>query len=111
MKHTTILILTTKNNIIVRNQINALIVHYPIVVCNDYLITLDQEDIAFDYLVILNTNLVANFSVLPLYKEVETIITNYYQQSSIEHIYYINENDLLLEKKLELAINHICYGE
>jgi hypothetical protein len=111
MKHTTILIITTKNTITLQYPIDILVVSESIDLIDDFSLNTSSEIIHFDYLVVLNTELIQNIPLLSLYYDGNTIVTNYYQQSNIDHIYYVSESDQSLNDKLDKALHHICYGE
>jgi hypothetical protein len=111
MKHTTILIISSKQETTTQYPVDILVTNEFIDLCDDFSLKTSTELIHFDYLIILNKEHINNITMLPLYCDASIIVTNYYQQSNIDHIYYINENDEFLFSKLDKAIHHICYGE
>lgn len=75
-------------------------------IIDSYHFSLKNEIITFDYLIIKDYKKLENIKKLDCLIDDNVIITNYYLQSSLEHIFALNQNDDVTSQ-LQKIVNFI----
>lgn len=84
-----VIILTFKRFTI--SNSNYLIIHTPIFLLNNNEIKIDKKIISFDYLIFDNIKLIHNYLSSNILHDNTIPITNYFNATSIENIFYTND--------------------
>jgi len=85
-------------------------INVPITFIDDHTLQLDSQFIQFDYLIILSKELVIDLNPLKLLIDRDVVVTNYFHQTILEHIYYLN-SEFSQQKILDNILRHIHCGE
>ena len=106
MRYTTLLIVSEHMCNLHTIDIPYLLVQEPTTFINDHVILCNNEEVSFDYLLVTNLDLITNSKLVPFIIDHDRLLTNYYYQTNIEHIYFF-EYDLSFPDKLLRVCNHI----
>lgn len=106
MKYTTLLIISKHMIDLSTLDLPYLLIQDPITFINDHIMLYGNEEVSFEYLLIISIDLVTNSKILPFIIDRDRLLTNYYHQTNIEHIYFF-ENDYSFFNKLQTVCHHI----
>lgn len=106
MKYTTLLIVSKHMIDLSTLGLPYLLIQDPITFINDHVMLYNNEEVSFEYLLINNKDLVTNFKTIPFIIDHDRLLTNYYHQTNIEHIYFF-EYDYSFHDKLQTVCHHI----
>lgn len=95
------LIIVAKGNVHVDDSIDCLIINSDCTLIDDKHLICNNKTYEFEYLIYSNELTITNSLVM---LENNIPITNYYYQTSLEHIYYITEDNL--QEKIDDIINN-----
>ena len=84
-----VIILTLKRFAIFNS--NYLIIHTPVFLLNSNEIKINEKIISFDYLIFDNIKLISNYLNSIILHDHTIPITNYFNATSIENIFYTND--------------------
>ena len=85
------LIIISHNQLLIKNIKN---INEQVKLIDDCHILYKEETISFDYLIFTDNSLVLNKKEIGILTENFIPVTNYEKQTSIENIYYCNEDDV-----------------
>ena len=85
------LIIISHNQLLIKNIKN---INEQVKLIDDCHILYKEETISFDYLIFTDNSLVLNKKEIGILTENSIPVTNYEKQTSIENIYYCNEDDV-----------------
>lgn len=72
---------------------------------DDYHLKTNDKLYQFDYLIIDDLSLILNITKLNILIDDDKLVTNCYFQTSLEHIYYLDNQDI------NIIINHLLFKE
>ena len=84
------IIILTKKEIDINND-NYLVISNSVELVDNLEIKNNNESLSFDYLIFDDVNLISNFKETNILHENKIPITNFYNATSIENIFYSNE--------------------
>ena len=84
------IIILTKKEIDINND-NYLVISNSVELVDNLEIKNNNDSLSFDYLIFYDVNLISNFKETNILHENKIPITNFYNATSIENIFYSNE--------------------